>query len=159
MATFTTATYTAQDPARANPSRLLDKNIASGDVEFAIIPYVLAGTEAANDVIDLCILPAGVIPIPQLSKCTCDTDPGTALTLKVGTAASSTGWAAAVAMTVPGDVAFCVAGATQPVWLPATPLAPDVGSGNAVVFATITTATALTAGAIVYFLLAYKKGR
>lgn len=160
MATFTSAQFDLQNEARTtNISRLGTANVASGTVEFAVIPYTLAGTEAAADIIKLCLLPAGAIPVPQLSKCTCDTDPGTALTVKVGTAADDDGIAAAVAMTVPGDVAFTAASATQPAALAATPIVADTGSGNAVVFATVSTATALNAGVIVYFTIAFKRGR
>lgn len=159
MATFTTAIYDAQASDRANPSRLAAPNLASGTVEFAVVPYTLAGTEAAADIIKLCVLPAGVIPVPQLSKATCSADPGTALTLKVGTAADDDGIAAAVAMTVQGDVGFTPASGTMPAALAPTPLVADTNSGNAVVFATVSTATSLTAGVVVYFTIAYKRGR
>jgi hypothetical protein len=171
MATWNTTLFTQQQESRSftisgnnvasSPSRLAPDNVASGEVEFAVIPYTLVGSggEAANDIINLGLLPAGAIPLPHLSKCICAADPGTALTVEVGTAASATGYAAAVAMTVQGEVPFCLAGGTMPGWLAQTPIVPDTGSGNAVVFATITTATALTAGVVVYFVLAYKRGR
>lgn len=159
MATFTTAIYDAQASDRANPSRLAAPNLASGTVEFAVVPYTLAATEAAADIIKLCVLPAGAIPVPQLSKCTCSADPGTALTVKVGTADDDDGIAASVAMTVAGDVAFTPASGTMPAALAPTPIVADSGSGNAVVYATVVTATALTANVIVYFTIAYKRAR
>lgn len=159
--TFTTAAYDAQKASRTNPSRLADANVASGTVEFAVIPYTLtSGTdEAADDLINLCVLPAGCIPVPQLSSITCDADPGTAVTVDVGTAANDDGWGDGVALTAAGKVEFCAAAHTAPAWLAQTPLVPDTGSGNAIVYATVKTSTSPTAGVNLVFTLAYKRGR
>ncbi len=157
MATFTTGTYDAQNPNRNNISRLLDKNIASGEVEFAVVQYALAGTEAANDVIDLCILPAGVTPVPQLSKITCGADPGTTLTMHVGTAAAASGWINGAVLSAGGEVSADTTNIAT--WVTPTPLAADAGSGNAVVFATVASANTLTASTVLTFLLAFKRGR
>lgn len=165
--TFTTAQYDAQLETRANPARLAPANISSGDVEYAVIPYVLtAGTdEAANDLINLCLLPAGVIPIPQLSSITCDADPGTAFTVDIGTSANSSAtadpdaWGDGVALTTAGKVEFCAAAHTQPVYLVPTPLPADTGSGNALIQALVITSTSPTAGVILTFTLAYKRGK
>ncbi|SKB08735.1 hypothetical protein SAMN02745166_05014 [Prosthecobacter debontii] len=162
MPTFETPIYGQQKPDRSNPGVLAPANIVSGDVEFAIIPYTLVGTEAASDIIKLCLLPKDVIPLPHLSSLMCSDDPGTALTLDVGTAADADGWGNGVALTTAAKVEFCSITGTAaniPAWLVPTPLAPDTGSGNAVVYATVMTATALTAGVIVYFVLAYKRGK
>ena len=159
MATFNTDQYNLQKATRANTSRNAAANVSDGRIEFAVIPYTIAATEAAADVINLCVLPAGAIPVPQLSKCTCSADPGTALTLKIGTAADDDGIAASVAMTVAGDVAFTPASGTMPAGLAPTAIVADTGSGNAVVFATVVTATSLTASVIVYFTIAYKRGQ
>ena len=93
MATFASVHYALQKEDRANPSRLSTPNVASGRVEFAYIPYALAGTEAANDIINLCVLPAGAVPIVPLCHVTCSADPGTTLTLDVGTAGDPDGLA------------------------------------------------------------------
>ena len=159
MATFASAQYALQKSDRANTSRNAPENITSGTVEFAVIPYTLAGTEAAADIINLCVLPAGVIPIPSLSHVVCVTDPGTAFTVKIGTAGDDDGWAAAVATTVAGKVECCAASATQPAWLTQTPLVADTGSGNAIVYATVSTATSITATTVIEFVLAFKRGR
>jgi hypothetical protein len=161
MPTFDTTHYAAQKTARANPSRFAPPNVSSGEVEFAVIPYALtSGTdEAADDIINLCVLPADVIPLPQLSSITCNDDPGTAFTVDVGTAANVDGWGDGVALTTAGQVEFCAAAHTAPAWLADTPLVEDTGSGNAIVFATVKTATAPTAGVILYFTLAYKRSR
>lgn len=161
MPTFTTAHYDAQSPTRSNLSRNAPANTTSNDVQFAVIPYVLtSGTdEAAADIIQLCILPAGAVPVPALSSITCDIDPGTAFTVDVGTAADVDGWGDGVALTDKGKIEFCATAHTAPAWLVNTPLVADSGSGNAVVYATVMTATAPVAGAILYFTLAYKRGR
>lgn len=157
MATFNTDLYTAQKDARTNKARLAGSNIASGDVQFALIPYALAGTEAAADVINLCVLPAGAIPVPQLSH-VFSADPGTTLTADVGTADDPDGWGRALTLSAGGRIEFT--SGTTPAWLTTpTPLAPDSGSGNAVVYATVASANTLTAAVVLYFLLAYKLGR
>lgn len=158
MATLTTAAYTAQIETRANPMRLADPNIISGEVEFAVVPYTLVGTEAAADVINLCLLPAGAIPLPHLSKVTCSADPGTALVLDVGTAADLDGFADGLVLSAGGQVEFG-SSSPMPAWLTQTPFVADTGSGNAIVKATLVTATTLTAAVVLYFNLAWKRGR
>ena len=165
MPTFTTAQYDAQVATRANTSRLADGNVASGEIQFATIPYVLtSGTdEAADDILKLMVLPKGAIPMPALSSITCSADPGTAFTVDVGTAENPDGWGDGVALTTAGKVEFCAAAHTQPAWLAQTGIAADTteagaGAGNAVVYATVITSTSPTAGVILYFTLAYKMG-
>lgn len=164
--TFTTSVFDAQDLDRANTSRLAAPNLASGSVEFARIPYVLtSGTdEAANDILSLCLLPEGAIPVPELSSITCDADPGTAFTVDVGTADNADGWGDGVALTAAGKVEFCAAAHTQPAWLTPTPLVADstaagAGQGTARVYATVITSTSPTAGVTLWFTLAFKRGR
>lgn len=162
MPTFNTAHYLTQLSTRDNPSRLPAANVVSGDVQFAVARYTLtAGTdEAADDIINLCILPAGAIPLPHLSKIVCDADPGTAFTVDVGTAALVDGWGDAVALTTAGIVEFTAAAHTMPDWLVQTPLVADSATqGNVVVFATVKTSTAPTAGVNLDFILAYKLGK
>jgi hypothetical protein len=157
MATFETSHYAASKPDRTNSSRLAPANVASGQVEFAVIPYTLAGSEAANDIINLGILPEDVIPVPQLSRVVCSADPGTTLTLDIGTADNTDGWADGIVLSS-GGVVEC-ASATMPAWLAATALVPDSGKGDAVVYATVASANTLTAAVVLYFVLAYKRGR
>lgn len=160
MATFNTALYTAQKSSRVNTSRLNAPNVASGQVEFAVIPYTLTASEAANDVINLGVLPAGVIPLPQLSSVTCSADPGTTLTLDIGTAADTDGWADGIVLSSGGQVA--ATSATMPAWIAPTAITADsdttnAGVGNAVVYATVASASTLTADVVLYFTLAYKR--
>lgn len=156
MATFNSALYSAQDEDRIASGRLASSNIASGSVEFACIPYTLAGTEAANDIINLMLLPPDAIPVPLLSR-VFSADPGTALTLDVGTADNDDGFADGIALAAGGLVEFT--SGTAPAWLVQTPVVADTGSGNAVLYATVKTATALTASVVLYFLIAFKRGR
>lgn len=160
MPTFDTTTYTAQKPDRSNPSRLLSPNIASGEVEFAIIPYTAAGTETAADVIRLGYLPAGCIPIPELSKVTFSADPGTTLLLDVGTDADLDGWCDGITASAGGQVEFG-SSSPMPAWLVATPLVEDSATpGLALVKATLAaTSATITASVIWYFVLAFKRGR
>ena len=69
MATFNSTNYGKQvGSAGASPSASypLAKFIA-GKVRYSIIPYVLAGTEAANDIINIVRLKVGAVVIPSLS--------------------------------------------------------------------------------------------
>jgi hypothetical protein len=156
MATFETTQYALQKATRTNTSRNATANIASGRVEYANIAYPLAGTEAAADIINLTVLPAGVIPLPQLSSVTCSADPGTTLTLKVGTAADDDGWANGIVLSAGGQVP-CT-NTNIPAWVAQTPLVADTGVGNAIVKATVASASTLTAAVVLYFVLAYKRG-
>lgn len=158
--TFTTAHYDLQKSTRTNPSRNATAGIAGGEIKYAIVPYTLtSGTdEAADDIIQLCKLPAGATPVPLLSFAYCDADPGTALTVDVGTAANTDGWGDGIAMTAAGIIEFCAAAHTAPAWLVPTPLVADTGTGEAIVYATVVTSTSPVAGVNVYFVLAYRHG-
>lgn len=169
MPTFTTAAYDQQKETRAytisggsvtvSPSRDSAPNVVSGTVEYAVIPYTMAGTEAAADIINLCMLPPGAIPVPQLSRVTSNASPGTAFTIKIGVNADDDGLATAVALTSAArDLSFVNAGATQPAFITATPVTADTGLTGSLVFATVSTATA-PGTAVLTFTIAYKRGR
>lgn len=157
MPIFDSAHFALQDPTRANTSAKAPPNVSSGEVEFAVIPYALAGTEVANDIINLCLLPKDVRPVPSLSHVMCSADPGTTLTLDIGTTADNDGWADGIVLSNGGKVE-CVSG-TVPAWIAPTSLVPDSGSGNATIYATVASAAALTADVVLYFVLAYKRGK
>lgn len=159
MPTFTSAHYALQDPTRANPSRLAPANVSSGEVQFALIPYALAGTEDVADIIELCLLPADAIVIPQLSNVTCSADPGTTLTLDIGNAQNPDGAADGIVLSSGGQVPFT--NTAIPAWVAATPLVEDVEGGdlNTLIFATVASANTLTAAVVLYFCIAYKLGR
>lgn len=156
MASFDSTQYAKQKPTRANTSRNATENISDGSVEFATIAYTLAGTETANDTINLCILPAGAIVVPQLSS-VFSADPGTTLTLDIGTAADADAFADGITLSSGGRVEFT--SGTAPAALTPTGLTADTGSGNAVVYATVASAASLTASVVLHFLIAYKRNR
>jgi len=120
-------------------------------------------TLSAFDVINLCTLPVDAIVIPGLCHVTCLADPGTALTLNIGSIAAPTGIAASMALTVQGTVYSAIAGGTMPAWLTPTPLVPDAtpipalaNTNNVVIRAAITVATSLSASTGMVFCIAYK---
>jgi len=160
--TFTTSVYDAQAESRANTSRNLAPNLVSNDVQFARASYTMIGTEAADDLIDIAILPAGIIPIPEMSSVTTGAtattaDPTPTLTVDIGTAANPDGWADGIDVVAAGKVSCA---STACAWLAETPLVADTGKGTAKVYATMATMLdATVAGAKLHFVLAYKRGR
>lgn len=161
MATFETTLFASQKSNRANTSRLPSANVGSGQPEWAVFSHTLTGSEAADDILRLCILPAGCIPLPLLSK-VYSADPGTTLTLDVGTADNPDGFADGIVLSAGGTIGF--ESGTAPAWLVQTPLVADVdttasGSGNAVVYATVASAASLTASTVLHFAIAYKSAR
>lgn len=157
MASFDSTQYGLQKPTRANTSRAATANIGDGTVEYALIPYTLATTETANDTINLCILPAGAIPVPALSSVVCSGDPGTTLTLDIGTAQDPDGWADGMTLSSGGQVA-CTNTAVPAFATTNTQLTADTGSGSAVVYATVASANSLSAVTL-FFVLAYKRNK
>lgn len=155
MPSFDTGTYDNQEYARTNPTRLQAGNVVSSDVVYTRIPYTLAGTEAAADTINLCLLPAGAIPLPELSSVVLSGDPGTTLTLDIGTSANPDGWADGMVLSAGGQV--LATAPVVPAYMVATELAEDTATpGNVKVYATVASADTLTASTILYFILAYK---
>jgi len=63
MATFDTELYKAQNSHGQWPQA----RFANAKVRYAICEYKTAGSEAAGDTVNLCRLPAGVLPVPALS--------------------------------------------------------------------------------------------
>jgi hypothetical protein len=162
MPTYSTQFYQSQDPARANTARLGTPNVGSGDVEFAVIPYTLIGPtlgEVAGDILNLGLLPVGCIPLPALSKVTCSADPGTGLVIDVGTPVDPDGWMDGITLSNGGQVE--ATSGTMPLWIAQTPLTAELGNntGNVLVFATVVSASALVAGVVLHFTLAYKRNK
>jgi len=154
MPTFNSDNYAAQvgsagaSPAAAYP---LAKNIA-GKLRYAVIPYALAGTEIANDIINLVRFKVGSKVISSLSRIVCE-DPGTALTIDIGFASNADALCDGAALTTAHDVSFTGAASVTAVAAQYIPV--DIASGDEVIFATVKTATTLTAGAKLLFLIAY----
>lgn len=152
MATFSSALYALQKSDRVNTSRLPAPNQAGGGVQLATVPYAVAGTEdeATPDKINLCILPAGAIPLPGLSWVDCE-DPGTALTLDIGYASNPDALADGLDLAAAGHKPF-----TTPA-IPADALVPaPLAAADTTIYATVATGTTLTVGKILVFNIAYK---
>jgi len=64
MATFNTELYEAQNSHGNWPMA----RKANAKVRYAICEYKTTGTEVAGDRVNLCRLPAGVLPVPALSR-------------------------------------------------------------------------------------------
>jgi hypothetical protein len=150
MATFNTTLYNVQKLDRANPARLPAANQASGAAHVAVVPYELPGGVAATNTINLCVLPAGAIPIPGLSFVDAE-DAGGTLTVDVGYASIPDALAAGITLTDGGHVAF-TSGA-----MPADALAPHgIGTSDTTIVATVASAAGVPGGAKLVFHVAYK---
>lgn len=160
MATFDTAHYALQKPDRARTGLQAPPNISDGMVHYAFLPYVCATTEATADIINLCQLPVGAIPIPQLSSVWIPADnvTHTVATVSVGIAGATTSWMNAVSLLAAGNI-MALSGTAPAYASTATSLAADSGAddGLVTVIATLGTLSggAVTAGSW-YFCLAYK---
>lgn len=152
MPTFNTPRFALQTgSAGASPSAgyPLAKYIA-GKVRYAAITYALTGTEAASDIINLVQLKEGAVVIPSLSRVVCE-DPGTALTIDIGFASNDDALSDGLVLTTPHDLAFTAGGTAVAAQYVPAPLA----YADRVIFATVRTATVLTAGAKLLFLVAF----
>ena len=146
MPTFNSAVYTAQSSNHAWPSQ----QDVQAKLRYATVAYALVGTETAADIINLAILPRGAKVIPSLSRVVCE-DPGTALTVDIGFASNDDALADGLALTTAHDVAFTANGtATAAQYAPAA-----LAAGDERIFATVKTATDLTASAKLLFQIAY----
>jgi hypothetical protein len=150
MATFESALYALQKPDRVNTVRLPNPNQAGGGVQMAVVPYALVATEAANDIINLCILPAGAILLPGLSFVDCE-DPGTTLTADIGYASNPDALADGITLSNGGHVLFTSGTMPSDALVPAALAAADIA-----IYATVATASTLTAAKKVVFNIAYK---
>ena len=160
MPSFNSAQYNLQKPDRARTGLQATANVSSGEVHYAFIPYTVATTEAAADTINLCQLPTGAIPIPQLSSIWIPTDNVTHTTasIDVGCTLNPDGWFDGVSLLAAGNIMACSGTAPEYAATP-TSLAADAGAedGLVTIYATIAAASggAFTAGSW-YFCLAYK---
>lgn len=146
MPNFNSAVYTAQSSNHGWPTQ----QSVGAKLRFATVLYALAGTEVANDTIKLAVLPPGVKVVPSLSRVVCQ-DPGDALTIDIGFASNDDALADGLALTTAHDVAFTANGtATAAQYEPAA-----LAVGDETIFATVKTATNLTATAKILFQIAY----
>jgi hypothetical protein len=149
MPTFKTSLITAQEAALVDSSKLV---APTGTVETRRIPYALVGTEGANDLLKIARLPIGAVLLPDQCSVVCE-DPGTLLTLDIGTAEDADGLADGIDLSAGRQVDFCSTLPAPAMALTRTPLV------SAEIIATVISATALTAGAKLMFNLAWTPAR
>lgn len=154
MATKTTALYDAQVASLADLSKRPDGTLYGGRLHIRRAQHVLAGTEAANDTIRLMQLPKGAVVLPGLSKVIPSGDPGTTLSLDVGTDGDPNAFGDTVVVSA-GERAFLDAG-TIPVAANAVRSMGDSDLGDDLtVVATVHAANTLTANVKLDFFIAY----
>lgn len=146
MASYSSSVYTAQASNHTWPS----EQSVGAKLRYATIPYALAGTEVADEVLSLCKLPVGAKVIPSLSRVVCE-DPGTALTIDIGTVGNPDSLSDGLALTTAHDVAFTAGGTAV-----AAQYVPEaLTDGDETIIVTVKTASSLTAAAKLLFQVAY----
>ena len=151
MAALTdTSLYTAQATALLDGSERPSRTgTTGGTVKVLRAQYTTTGSEAANDTFNLCYLPPGASLLRGLSTVTC-VDPGTTLTLDIGTSSNADLYADGIVLSSGGTIGFgsAVAGT-------AGDLAPTEVTDNSAVIVTIASANTITASVVLYFAVAY----
>jgi hypothetical protein len=155
MAAVNTTLYDAQVSTRVNPARLPAP--VSKKVEFMRIPWTSTALPT-GDTINLCVLPPGIIPRPDLSSVqVMDTGWATSTaTVDIGPVADPNGWAAALNIADVCTAPMCPLAAAPPFYAARTELAADSGSANVAIIATMTLGATAVAGKLLYFNLAYE---
>ena len=144
MATFNSDIYTTQSAATGD--NRADGRLLSGKLRVANATVTWAGTEAATDVINLVELPTGCLIDASRSFVQAE-NPGTALVVDIGFASDVDALSPTpLTLSSGGKVAFDEAGASALV---------SVASGDELIFATVNTATSLTADQVIRVSIAY----
>lgn len=159
MANFNTTLYTGQlggAGASLNaPAGFPLAKVALGKLRIVEIPYVLAGTEAANDIINLTILRPGARVIAALSKVVCQ-DPGTTLTVQIGDASNRSRYSGTIVLDAGGVIELSSVAGTD-LYVPTdvtVAVPPNSAADQTVVTAKVIAAAALTAANKLLILLA-----
>lgn len=142
--------YTSQATALLDGSERPSRTgTTGGTVKVLRGTYTTTGSEAGNDTFNLCYLPKGASVLRGLSSVTC-VDPGTTLTLDIGTSTNADLYADGIVLSSGGTVTFgsTVAGT-------AGDLAPTVTTDNSIVIVTVASAGTVTASVVLYFTVAY----
>lgn len=148
MPTFTSTQNTQQPQHHSHPGSVQTLSAHTAELYHTRVSYPLVGTEAAADVINLCVLPVGATLLPQLCS-VYSSDPGTTLTLDVGYAANPDAFADGIVLSAGGMINF--SSGTAPSGL--TALEP-ITTGQ--VTATVDSANTLTAAVVLYFNLVWR---
>ncbi|MFN0129243.1 MAG: hypothetical protein ACKV19_21450 [Verrucomicrobiales bacterium] len=143
MPAFDTPIYETQLAALSNGATRADVNSTARKLHVAAINYKLKGTEATNDTLNVIKLPKGAQVVPGLSYVHCD-DPGTTLTVSVGVSGAATKYSTAMTLSSGGLVRF-------------TPgvVDPENLAAMTDILATLASVDTPTAGADLWFVLAY----
>jgi hypothetical protein len=152
MATFKSDLVTKSETNRISTG-IRDGDDANGKLTLATAHVTLTGSTAAADILQIIpaqSLPLGAVVIPQLSSVTCS-DPGTTLTLNVGFTADPDAYAAGIVLSAGGKIDFT--SGTKPAAV-STPVRIE-GEADAI-FATVATASTITNGTVLTFVIAYR---
>ena len=122
-----------------------------GDLVYTEAMYELVGTEAANDTIRICRNKPELNLIPHLTAVDAE-DPGTAFVIDVGDDADDDKYADGIILSSGGTVLFSVNSCAQKV---DPVISTDMETQGEWIYATVKTATSLTAGAQLRFRLVF----
>lgn len=147
MASFNTSNY--QGAVTSLASRLESKNVEF-TVKYKKASYTSIATQAANDTIKLCIIPAGCRIVPELSFIRRDGAAADALTIDVGDADDADRYADGFNAAAAGSQAF-----TTPA-VPDGAINPYTLTADTVIVAKIATITTPAADVEIEFLIAYE---
>ena len=147
MASFNASNY--QGAVTSLASRLESKNVEF-TVKYKKASYTSIATQAANDTINLCILPAGCRVIPELSYIRRDGAAAAALTIDVGDASDADRYSDGFNAAAAGSQAF-----TTPA-VPDGAINPYTLTADTVIVAKIATITTPAADVEIEFLIAYE---
>lgn len=131
---------------------LTDPTTYQGTLHIATAVVDLGSTLAANDIIELCTVPAGSRVVPALSNAICHADPGTALVLDIGNSADTDRYSDGLTLSSGGVVNFLTPA------IPAAVSSPARLDEATLVYATVMTATTITANSKITFNIAYVTG-
>lgn len=124
-------------------------SLTGGTLKCLLATYTATGSEATNDTFSLCYLPKGAVVSRGDSYVSC-IDPGTTLTLDIGTSANADVYADGIVLSAGGTVTFgsTVAGTASDLAFAAT-------TDNTQVVVTLASAGTVTASTVLYFTITY----
>ena len=147
MASFNASNYQGAVTSLAN--RLESKNVEF-TVKYKKASYTSIATQAANDKINLAIIPSGCRVIPELSYARRSAKTATALTVDIGDSADADRYADGLDIKDAGTSAFTTTA------VPDGTLNPFTLTTDTVIFADVKAASAVLDGIKIEFLIAYE---
>jgi len=149
MAIHKTVHYTQQETATGNMAKQV--TAPSGTLEFRAVTYTMKNTEAVNELIYIGKLPVGATVVPTLCSVVC-ADPGTTLTLDIGTAEDPDLLADGIVLSAGGRVEFTSGTMPEGALTPTKIASTDV-------YATVASVSSLSGSAKVVFNLVWMTPR